>query len=85
LFELLRELRLELARNEGVAPYMVFGDAALTQMAILLPSSRAEFLQVNGVGEKKLDKYGDVFLKEIATYRAKQANAVAGDQGLSTA
>ncbi|MFV1974087.1 MAG: DNA helicase RecQ, partial [Thiohalobacterales bacterium] len=51
LFELLRELRKELAREEGVAPYMVFGDAALTQMAILIPSTRVEFLEVNGVGE----------------------------------
>ena len=75
LFELLRELRKELAGEEGVAPYMVFGDAALTQMAILLPSTRAEFLEVSGVGEKKLDKYGDVFLQEIAGYRAKAATA----------
>jgi len=70
LFELLRELRKELATEERIAPFMVFGDASLTQMAILLPSTRAEFLDVNGVGEKKLEKYGDVFLKEIADYRA---------------
>jgi len=75
LFELLRELRKDLAREEGVAPFMVFGDAALTQMAILLPSSRDEFLEVNGVGEKKLEKYGDVFLKEIAGYRTKAVTA----------
>jgi len=70
LFELLRELRNDLATEERIAPFMVFGDASLTQMAILLPSNRAEFLEVNGVGEKKLEKYGDVFLKEIADYRA---------------
>jgi ATP-dependent DNA helicase RecQ len=70
LFELLRELRKDLATEEGIAPFMVFGDASLTQMAILLPSTRDEFLEVNGVGEKKLEKYGDVFLKEIADYRA---------------
>jgi ATP-dependent DNA helicase RecQ len=75
LFELLRELRKDLAREEGVAPYMVFGDAALTQMAILLPSNRAEFLEINGVGEKKLEKYGDVFLKQIAGYRTRTAIA----------
>ena len=69
LFELLRELRMDLAREEGIAPFMVFGDAALTQMAILLPSSRDEFLDINGVGTKKLEKYGDVFLKEITGYR----------------
>ena len=69
LFELLRELRKDLAREEGIAPYMVFGDAALTQMAILLPSNRDEFLDINGVGASKLEKYGDVFLKEISGYR----------------
>ena len=69
LFELLRELRKDLARDEGIAPYMVFGDAALTQMAILLPSSRDEFLDINGVGASKLEKYGEVFLREIAGYR----------------
>jgi len=71
LFEQLRELRKELAAKEGVAPFMVFGDAALTQMSILIPSTQAEFLEVNGVGEKKLEKYGEVFLQEIAEYRAK--------------
>ena len=69
LFELLRELRKDLAREEGIAPYMVFGDAALTQMAILLPSNRDEFLDINGVGASKLEKYGEVFLKEISGYR----------------
>jgi ATP-dependent DNA helicase RecQ len=69
LFELLRELRKDLAGEEGIAPFMVFGDATLTQLAILLPSTRSEFLDINGVGDKKLEKYGDVFLKEIADYR----------------
>ena len=73
LFEQLRQLRKDLATDEGIAPYMVFGDAALTQMAVLLPSTQAEFLEINGVGEKKLKKYGDVFLKEINEYRVRTA------------
>ena len=73
LFEQLRQLRKDLAGEEGIAPYMVFGDAALTQMAVLLPSTQAEFLEINGVGEKKLKKYGDVFLKEINEYRVRTA------------
>jgi ATP-dependent DNA helicase RecQ len=73
LFGLLRELRTELARKEGIAPYMVFGDAALTQMALLLPATRAAFLEINGVGAKKLDKYGDLFLNVIADYRTRLA------------
>jgi len=73
LFERLRELRTELARNEGIAPYMVFGDAALTQMAVLLPSTKDAFLEINGVGEKKLGKYGDLFLNVITDYRSRNA------------
>jgi ATP-dependent DNA helicase RecQ len=76
LFELLRELRTDLARKEGIAPYMVFGDAALTQMAIVVPSTKAAFLEINGVGEKKLDKYGDLFLNVIADYRTKGAGYI---------
>ena len=73
LFEHLRQLRKDLAIDEGIAPYMVFGDAALTQMAVLLPTTRSEFLEINGVGEKKLEKYGGVFLKEINEYRVRTA------------
>ena len=69
LFELLRGLRKDLSEEEGVAPFMVFGDAALTQMAIHLPRNRVEFLEINGVGEKKMEKYGETFLQEIAAYR----------------
>ncbi len=68
LFELLRGLRKELAETEGIAPYMVFGDATLTQMAIHRPTDRVAFLQINGVGEKKLERYGPHFLQEINDY-----------------
>ncbi|MBT3309212.1 MAG: DNA helicase RecQ [Gammaproteobacteria bacterium] len=71
LFELLRGLRRELADAEGVAPFMVFGDAALTQMAIHLPKNRGDFLEINGVGEKKLEKYSGPFLQEITEYLQK--------------
>jgi len=84
LFESLRGLRKELSEEEGIAPYMVFGDAALTQMAIHLPKNRAEFLEINGVGQKKLDKYGEVFLREIADFMASKA-AVASEPEAETA
>jgi ATP-dependent DNA helicase RecQ len=77
LFELLRELRTELARKESIAPYMVFGDAALTQMAVLLPATKADFLEINGVGEKKQDKYGELFLNAIADYRSRHTALIA--------
>ncbi len=77
LFELLRGLRKELAEEEGIAPFMVFGDAALTQMAIHLPKNRGEFLEINGVGEKKLEWYGERFLQEIASYRESRGGSLA--------
>ena len=65
LFTKLRELRRELARKQGVPPYVVFGDAALRQMAQSTPTTDEAFLGVNGVGQTKLDKYGPQFLEAI--------------------
>ena len=65
LFEKLRRLRLDLSKKLGVPPYVVFHDKTLTEMAALKPSSRREFLQINGVGEQKAEKFGDVFLNAI--------------------
>lgn len=75
LFEQLRTLRRELADEEGIAPFMVFGDAALTQMAIHQPRDRVAFLEINGVGEKKLEKYGARFLQEINHYLANRSDS----------
>jgi ATP-dependent DNA helicase RecQ len=68
LFEALRALRLELSREQGVPPYVVFNDASLRQMATERPSTPDELLQVSGVGTKKLERYGDVFLATIIGY-----------------
>jgi ATP-dependent DNA helicase RecQ len=65
LFEKLRRLRLELSKELGVPPYVIFHDKTLTEMAALKPSSRAEFLQINGVGEQKAKKFADAFLRAI--------------------
>jgi ATP-dependent DNA helicase RecQ len=65
LFEKLRRLRLDLSKKLGVPPFVIFHDKTLTEMAVLKPSSRGEFLQINGVGEQKAEKFGDVFLKAI--------------------
>ncbi len=66
VFEALRELRRELARQQQVPPYIVFGDASLRVMARDKPTTLDEFAQIKGVGRSKLDKYGQVFLDEIA-------------------
>ncbi|MBB6430885.1 DNA helicase RecQ [Algisphaera agarilytica] len=65
LFTTLRELRRELARQQGVPPYVVFGDAALRQMAQSLPTTDEAFLRINGVGQTKLSRYGPQFLEAI--------------------
>jgi len=66
LFEALRSLRRRLADEAGVPPYVVFGDAALLQMSVERPASEDEFLQINGVGQVKLERYGEAFLQAIA-------------------
>ena len=66
LFERLRELRRRLAAEQSVPAYVVFADAALADMARRVPATREEFLEVSGVGAAKLERYGDVFLAEIA-------------------
>ena len=58
LFEKLRVLRTEIAREEKVPPYIVFSDKTLTHMCIVKPKSKQEMLKVSGVGEFKFEKYG---------------------------
>ena len=68
LFERLRALRKQIASERGCAPYMVFSDAALRDMCARLPQTEDEFLEVNGVGQTKLLRYGEAFLAEIAVF-----------------
>ncbi|RBS84166.1 ATP-dependent DNA helicase RecQ [Enterococcus faecium] len=65
LFEVLRELRTDVASEAGVPPYVVFSDSTLKEMSRIRPSSRLEMLQIKGVGQSKLDKYGEAFLSRI--------------------
>lgn len=62
LFERLRGLRTEIARKEHVPPYVVFSDKTLIQMSCLRPKTKEAMLAVSGVGEHKLEKYGERFL-----------------------
>ncbi len=68
LFESLRQLRKRLADEQGVPPYVVFGDAALQQMAAERPADESQFLAISGVGQTKLQRYGPVFLEAIAAH-----------------
>ena len=65
LFELLREHRLELANEYGVPPYIIFHDSTLEDMAKTRPATLEAMRYISGVGEQKLDKYGDSFLNII--------------------
>ncbi|WP_303721613.1 DNA helicase RecQ [Malonomonas rubra] len=65
LFNLLRVLRKQIADRDGVPPYVVFGDASLAEMAARLPTDEGSFLQINGVGQTKLHRYGAEFIEEI--------------------
>lgn len=65
LFAKLRKLRKSIADEDGLPPYVVFSDATLVDMADILPTSYGEMLAVNGVGQRKLEKYADAFLDVI--------------------
>ena len=68
LFEKLRLLRKELADEQGIPPFVVFGDLALRQMASYLPQSQENFARISGVGEAKLKQYGKMFTGVIQAY-----------------
>jgi ATP-dependent DNA helicase RecQ len=65
LWEALRDRRRTLAEEQGVPPYVIFHDRSLKEMCALLPSSSMQFGRITGVGERKLDKYGEAFLAVI--------------------
>ena len=69
LFERLKKLRLEIAREESMPPYIIFSDKTLIDMAAKMPASKPEMLDVTGVGENKFAKYGERFLEVIEEYR----------------
>jgi len=68
LFEALRKLRRQLAQQRSIPAYVIFGDAALRDMARRRPSTMAGFLRISGVGAAKLEQYGAVMLETIRQY-----------------
>lgn len=70
LFARLKMLRRSVAEDLDVPPYLVFNDATLAEMAAILPTSERELLAINGVGERKLARFGNPFLDEITAYLA---------------
>lgn len=83
LFEKLRSLRSEIAKEEKVPPYIVFSDKTLTHMCVVKPRTKTEMLSVTGVGEFKYEKYGERFLrcvKDAAPQSVVQSVPQAGAQ-----
>lgn len=68
VFAALRELRMTIARQEKVPPYVVFTDATLQEMARRLPHNMSEMLDISGVGEVKLERYGQRFLEVLQNH-----------------
>ena len=71
LFDKLKELRLEIAREEKMPPYIVFNDKTLIDMCAKMPTTKSDMLNVSGVGENKYGQYGERFIDVIKEY-AKQ-------------
>jgi ATP-dependent DNA helicase RecQ len=72
LFEELRTLRKKLADEQGVPAYQVFTDTTLQQMVAERPDTRQELLAIDGVGENKLQRYGDIFIKAITRFKIRE-------------
>lgn len=72
LFEILRSVRRKLALGENIPPYVVFADSTLAAMCKLLPETEGELLNVPGVGQVKLEKYGAAFIGAIRKWKSGQ-------------
>jgi ATP-dependent DNA helicase RecQ len=77
LFEILRSLRKEIASREGVPPYFIFADIVLKEMSIRYPINEIQMMDVSGVGQKKYEKYGELFIKKINEYVSEKNIEVA--------
>lgn len=75
LWEALRECRRELADEQGVPPYVIFHDRTLQELCVTLPQNLSQFAEIGGVGERKLEKYGTIFLAVISEH-ASSASAM---------
>lgn len=76
LFDRLRDLRISIAREQGVPPYIVFNDRTLIDMCTLLPKDKIEMLNISGVGEAKYEKYGIRFIDEIDSFLREFPDAI---------
>ncbi len=83
LFDRLRALRRELALRGNLPPYMIFADSTLREMAQLCPIDHQSLIRISGVGERKLEKYGSIFLDEIRSFNEENKKGLSTHQGSS--
>ncbi|WP_066498920.1 DNA helicase RecQ [Abyssisolibacter fermentans] len=72
LFNKLREIRADISKEKNVPAFIIFHDVSLKEMATVYPQNRDEFLDINGVGIKKYEAYGDIFIEVIKGYKQKE-------------
>lgn len=81
LFERLRQLRLNIAKEEGIPAYLIFSDASLKEMERIRPVTDEEFLEISGVGRKKMEDYGFSFMKEIIAFSKEKREKKSAKKG----
>ncbi|MDT0685669.1 DNA helicase RecQ [Autumnicola psychrophila] len=81
LFEKLRKLRLEIAREEEIPAYLIFNDATLKEMEKERPMTDDDFMQINGVGRQKMQDYGYRFIKEIIAFSKEKRERKSAKKG----
>ena len=74
LWEALRDCRRELADEQNIPPYVIFHDSTLQEMCHMLPQNIDQFSLLTGVGERKLQKYGPIFLRTIQDHSIELAS-----------
>lgn len=72
LFDYLRGVRKQLAEEENVPPFVVFSDQTLRNISVLMPTSHEEFREIKGIGDHKLQKYGDVIIDHILAFQKEE-------------
>ncbi|MEZ4920521.1 MAG: DNA helicase RecQ [Saprospiraceae bacterium] len=86
-FEHLRKVRRQIAQQEGVPPYIVFSDATMDALASKRPYTDADLLQISGIGQRKLQRYGDAILqalREFTMQKLSEGEKVSGSTYLQT-
>jgi ATP-dependent DNA helicase RecQ len=71
-FIALKTLRMELAKDKGVPPYVIFSDKTLHELALTKPTSRQDMLSINGIGEVKYERYGEAFLNLVQSFSTQE-------------